>query len=76
VANPDKLKKLRAFARRRKSPFYEISAVAGTGIEPLKYAIADLVHAHRPLTVETEAPPPKKRKPAYPPLAASARGRA
>ncbi len=76
VANPDKLKKLRAFAKRRKSPFYEISAVTGTGIEPLKYAIAELVHTHRPLTVETEAPPPKKRKPAYPPLAASARGRA
>jgi GTP-binding protein len=76
VANPDKLKKLRAFAKRRKSPFYEISSVAGTGIEALKYAIAELVQTHRPVPVETEAPPPKKRKPAYPPLAASARGRA
>lgn len=76
VANAEKLKKLRTFAKRRKSPFYEISAVAGTGIEPLKYAIAALVAEHRPVAIDTEAPVPKKRKPAYPPLAASARGRA
>ena len=76
VANPDKLKRLRAFAKRRKLPFHEISAVSGAGIEPLKYALAELVAQHRPLTLEAEAMPPKKRKPAYPPLAASARGRA
>ena len=41
VANPEKLKKLRAMARRRKLPFHEISAVTGLGIESLKYAIAE-----------------------------------
>src|SRR3984957_4542117 len=39
VADPAKLKKLAAFAKRRKLPFYVISAVTGEGIEPLKYAI-------------------------------------
>ena len=76
VANPDKLKKLRTYAKRRKLAFYEISAVAGTGIEELKYAIASLVHTHRPLALEEPAAPPKKRKPNYPALAASSRGRA
>ena len=33
VANPDKLKKLRAMAKRRKLPLHEISAVTGEGIE-------------------------------------------
>ncbi len=75
VANPAKLKKLRTFATRRKLPFHAISAVTGEGIEPLKYAIAALVTTHRPLAIETPATP-KKRKPAYPPLASSARGRA
>jgi GTP-binding protein len=76
VADPDKLKKLRSFARRRKLPFHEISAVAGIGIEPLKYAIAELVSLHRPVPLEAEGALPKKRKPAYPPPASSARGRA
>jgi GTP-binding protein len=76
VANPDKLKKLRAMAKRRKLPFYEISAVTGQGIEPLTYAIAELVALHRPACVEVDVTVPKKRKPAYPPLANSARGRA
>jgi GTP-binding protein len=75
VANPDKLKKLRAFAKRRKSPYHEISSVAGTGVEELKYAIAELVSTHRPMDIEAAPAPPKKRKPAYPPLAASAKGR-
>jgi GTPase len=75
VANPDKLKKLRAFAKRRKLDFHAISAVTGEGIEALKYAIADLVATHRPIAIAAPAPP-KKRKPAYPPLASSARGRA
>src|ERR1700756_699645 len=34
VANPDKLKKLAAFAKRRKMQFFPISAVSGEGIEP------------------------------------------
>jgi GTP-binding protein len=80
AANPAKLKKLAAFAKRRKLPFFAISAVTGEGIEPLKYAIAELVAEHRPAgaDAETEAKPPTpaKLKPAYPPPKASARGRA
>src|ERR1700678_2775083 len=58
VANPDKLKKLAAFAKRRKLPFFVISAVSGEGIEPLKYAIADLVAAHRPAPIDIDEPKP------------------
>ena len=76
VADPARLKKLKAMAKRRKLPFYEISAVTGEGIEPLKYAIADLVQTHRPISVSEPAEAPKKRKPLYPPPASSARGRA
>jgi GTP-binding protein len=82
VANPDKLKKLTSFARRRKIPFYAISAVTGEGIDKLKYAIADLVATHRPAIdiAATDSAPAihkaAKAKPAYPPPAPSARGRA
>jgi GTP-binding protein len=84
VANPTKLKKLAAFAKRRKLDFHAISAVTGEGIEPLKYAISELVAAHRPSPIDlgepnspTPAPgKPAKRKPAYPPPAPRARGRA
>jgi len=81
VANPDKLKKLTAFAKRRKLPFYAISAVTGEGIDKLKYAIADLVATHRP-SIDLSAPKPAgvykppKLKSAYPPPAPNARGRA
>ncbi len=75
VANPDKLKKLTAMAKRRKLPFFAISAVTGEGVEALKYAIAEAVAAHRPARIETEAPAPAKRKPNYPPPPSSARGR-
>ena len=40
VANPEKLKNLQAMAKRRKLPFYAISAVSGLGVDALKYAIA------------------------------------
>ena len=40
MANPEKLKKLQAMAKRRKLPFYAISAVSGQGVDALKYAIA------------------------------------
>lgn len=40
VANPEKLKKLKAMAGRKKLPFYAISAVTGDGIDALKYAVA------------------------------------
>ncbi len=76
VANPDKLKKLTAMAKRRKLPFYALSAVSGEGIEPLKYALAELVQTHRPIAVEPEPVAPAKIKPSYPPPANSAKGRA
>jgi GTP-binding protein len=40
VANPEKLKKLSAHARRRKLEFHAISAVTGQGIDELKWALA------------------------------------
>jgi GTP-binding protein len=76
AANPGKLKKLKAMAKRRKLPYYEVSAVTGEGIEPLKFAIADLVATHRPIHLDEPTEVPKKRKPLYPPPASSARGRA
>jgi GTP-binding protein len=76
VANPDKLKKLAAMAKRRKLPFYAISAVTGEGIEPLKFAIAEMVATHRPIELEPATLPPAKVKPNYPPPPSSARGRA
>ena len=75
VANPEKLKKLAAMAKRRKLPFYAMSAVTGEGIEPLKFALAELVATHRPISLEEEAPAPEKTKPAYPPPPSSARRR-
>jgi GTP-binding protein len=78
VANPDKLKKLKSFATRRKLPFYTISAVTGEGIDKLKYAIAESVTKHR---THEPAPPPEpalykkpKPKPAYPPPPPKASG--
>ncbi len=77
VANPDKLKKLKAFATRRKLPFYTISAVTGEGVDKLKYAIAEAVAQHR---THDPLPPPEpaiykqpKPKPAYPPPLPSAK---
>jgi GTP-binding protein len=76
VANPDKLKKLAAMAKRRKLPFFVISAVTGEGVEALKFAIAETVAAHRPvIDLEPEAPAPAKLKPNYPPPPSSARRR-
>ena len=40
AANPDKLKKLATYAKRRKLEFHAISAVTGQGIEELKWALA------------------------------------
>jgi len=73
--NPDKLKKLAAMAKRRKLPFYAISAVTGEGVEDLKYAIAKLVSEHRPLQLEpvSEEEEAEKLKPHYPPPPASPR---
>ena len=40
AANPEKLKKLAAHAKRRKLEFYAVSAVTGEGIEELKWVLA------------------------------------
>ena len=47
AANPDKLKKLQAMARRRKLAFFALSAVTGQGVDALRYAMAEHVRAHR-----------------------------
>jgi GTP-binding protein len=81
VANPAKLKKLTAFAKRKHLPLFVISAVTGEGIEKLKYALADAVELHR--SVDLNAGPSsepaiykaEKPKPRYPPPAPNARGR-
>lgn len=73
VANPDKLKKLSTYAKRRKMALYPISAVTGEGVDALKYAIAKVVAEHRPASVEIEMTTGTKHKPAYPPPAPSAR---
>jgi GTP-binding protein len=61
-------------AKRRKLPFYAISAVSGEGVEVLKFAIAEMVAEHRPVEVKIEAAP-VKLKPNYPPPPSSARRR-
>jgi GTP-binding protein len=40
VANPEKLKKLAAHAKRQKLEFHAVSAVTGEGIDELKWALA------------------------------------
>ncbi len=47
VANPEKLKKLKQWATRRKLKLYPISAVTGEGIEKLKFAMAAEVKTAR-----------------------------
>lgn len=54
VANPEKLKKLAASAKRRKLEFFAISAVTGQGIEELTRALNKHVRAAR----EVEVPEP------------------
>ena len=51
VANPEKLKKLSAHAKRRKLEFHAISAVTGQGIDELKWALAKRVQP-----VESDTP--------------------
>lgn len=75
AANPDKVKKLKAMAKRRKLPYYEISAVTGQGIDELKYAIADAVEKFRTENPIPEPPPAIKLKPSYPPPPPSKRHR-
>jgi len=47
VANPEKLKKLKQWATRRKLKLYPISAVTGEGIEKLKFVMAEEVEKAR-----------------------------
>lgn len=76
VANPEKLRKLAAAAKRRKMAFYTISAVTGEGIEGLKFGLGELVAVHRPMPLEEEPVETGRLKPAYPPPPSSARRRA
>lgn len=55
AANPDKLKKLQAMAKRRKLALYPISAVTGAGVDPLRYAIGERVREHRDAMNAVEA---------------------
>jgi len=50
AANPEKLKKLATYVKRRKLEFHAISAVTGQGIDELKWALAKRV---LPVAVET-----------------------
>jgi GTPase len=43
AVNPEKLTKLKRYAKRKKLDFYAISAVTGEGIDELKFAMADRV---------------------------------
>jgi len=43
AANPEKLKKLTTYAKRRRLEFHAISAVTGQGIDALKWALAKRV---------------------------------
>ena len=43
AANPEKLKKLAAHAKRKKLEFHTVSAVTGEGIDELKWALAKRV---------------------------------
>lgn len=77
VANPEKLKKLTAMAKRRKLPLFLLSSVTGEGVEKLKYALAEDVALYRKVDLDPAPPVAKsRRKPFYPPPAPNARGRA
>lgn len=60
VANPDKLAKLRKYAKKLSLDFYEISAVTGKGIPELKYAMGRLVEEIRAGTYTQTKPVRKK----------------
>ncbi len=44
---PPRLAAIRAFAKKKRLPFYAISAVTGEGIDALKYALGELVQKSR-----------------------------
>ena len=47
AANSEKLAKLKRFAKRKKLSFHEVSAVTGSGIDALEWAMANRVEAIR-----------------------------
>jgi GTP-binding protein len=55
VANPEKLSKLKRFCSRKKLPLMAISAVAGTGIEKLKYEVGARVRELRAAASDANA---------------------
>jgi GTP-binding protein len=59
IANQEKLAKLKRYCTRKKLELYPISAVTGTGIEELKWAMAKRVL--RDTQAEKEKPEPAKR---------------
>jgi GTP-binding protein len=54
---PAKLAALRAFAKKKRLPFYAISAVTGQGVDELKYAMWDEVKKLRKKHAKSEAEP-------------------
>jgi len=54
VVNPEKLKKLKQWATRKKLKLYPISAVTGEGIEKLKYTMAEEVDKARKALAASE----------------------
>jgi GTP-binding protein len=54
VANPEKFKKLKQWATRKKLKLYPISAVTGEGIEKLKFAMAEGVKKVRKTLATSE----------------------
>ena len=67
IANPDKLKKLKAMAKRKKLPFFALSAVTGEGIEEFKFEIARQIRKLRPANATEKPAAPKKIKKVAPP---------
>jgi GTP-binding protein len=47
AVNPTKLKKLAAYAKRRKLEFHAVSAVTGEGIDELKWALAKRIRPEK-----------------------------
>jgi GTP-binding protein len=60
VANPQKLKKLKQWATRRKLKLYPISAVTGEGIDKLKFAMAKEVERLRKALSAVDAEQPQR----------------
>ncbi len=54
AANSEKLAKLKRFAKRKKLPFHEVSAVTGSGIDALQWAMANRLEELRRASVEPE----------------------